>query len=108
MKTRKKLVAAVGIAMLVGASVVGIVAPAQAATTSVDVLGFCKSQFGAQWLVGTTVNPSDAYSWRCTYAGVPLPYGIDMNAACRWKTHLSYAYATVGNPSNAYSWVCHY
>lgn len=82
--------------------------PAQAATSSVDILGYCKSQFSLTQVVGTTVNPSDAYSWRCTYFGVPLPYGIDMNAACRFTTGLNYAYATVSNPSNAYSWRCNY
>ncbi len=81
---------------------------AQATTSSVDVLGYCKSQFSLQNVVGTTVNPSDAYSWKCTYLGVPLFYGIDMNAACRFTTHLSYAYATVGNPADAYSWRCNY
>lgn len=108
MKFSRKVTVLAAAVLMAGAGVVGFAAPAQAATRSVDVKGYCLSQFGAKYLVGTTVNPSNAYSWKCTYAGVPLPYGIDMNAACRFTTGRSYSYAGLSDSRNAYSWYCVY
>lgn len=105
----KRRLATVGIAaLLAGTGLVGVAAPAQAATSGVNVYGYCLSQFGFKQAVGTTVNPSNAYSWKCTYLGVPLSYGVNMHAACRFTTGRSWAYAGLSNPSNAYSWYCVY
>lgn len=109
MKIKRKF-AALGIAafLAAGAGLVGVAAPAQAATSGVDVYGYCKSQFGFKPAVGTSVNAGNAYSWRCTYFGVPLSYGVDMNAACRYTTGRSWAYAGLRDTRNAYSWYCVY
>ncbi|MET4159071.1 hypothetical protein [Agromyces sp. PvR057] len=102
---RNAVVALCTAALLTGGGILAA-APAHAATRGVDVQGYCKSQFNAAWLAGASANANDAYSWRCTYAGLRLSYGIDMNAACRWTTKSGRAYAVVGDARNAYSWYC--
>ncbi|MDR6508066.1 hypothetical protein [Arthrobacter oryzae] len=108
MKIKSKLAALGTAAVLTGTCLIGLAAPAQAATSGVDVYGYCKSQFNFKPAVGTTVNPSNAYSWRCTYFGIPLSYGIDMNAACRFTTGRYWAYAGLRDSRNAYTWYCVY
>lgn len=83
------------------------VQPASAATLGgVDVLGYCKSQFGMKNLVGTRVGSRAAFSWRCTYLGLPLPYGVDMSQACQFTVRNQDAYAVLRDRKNAYSWSC--
>ena len=96
------------IAGVVGLSLATMfVQPASAATLGgVDVLSYCKSQFGAKSLVGTRVNAGDAYSWRCTYLGLPLIYGMNMSRACQYNFANARAYAVLGDRRNAYSWSC--
>lgn len=107
MRKRTGRMAALGAGVLMACGLtLAAAAPAQAATSGVDVLGYCKSQFGAKYLVGTTVRAGDAYSWRCTYAGFPLPYGMDMTRACRSTTGAWWATATLGSSRDAYSWRC--
>ncbi|GGF35413.1 hypothetical protein GCM10007298_34040 [Williamsia phyllosphaerae] len=70
----------------------------------VDIQGWCKSQFSATYAVGTTVNPKDALTWKCTYLGVPAR-NVNMDAACR-RQYGSTAWAMLYDRWNAYSWKC--
>ncbi|OZC59786.1 hypothetical protein CH267_06775 [Rhodococcus sp. 06-621-2] len=92
-----------GCAIAAGALLVQAPAADAAVVGGVDVAGYCSSMVGATYLSGTRVNAADAYSWQCTYAGVPWR-GVDMNAACRRQ--YSNSYATVLDRRSAYSWRC--
>jgi hypothetical protein len=82
-------------------------APAAHAETmlgGVDVNAWCKSFVGATELSGIRYDPSNAYSWRCTYLDLSWR-DVDMNAAC----DLQYgggAYSRPLNKHDARSWRC--
>lgn len=97
-------VALAGCAIASGALMVQAPVASAAIVGGVDVAGYCASFVANKSLSGTRVNSSDAYSWRCTYAGVNVR-GVDMNAACK-RQYGSAASALVLDPRNAYTWRC--
>lgn len=99
--TRAVLVALV----LVGGSVVGVSAPASAATIvgTPNFNTYCKTNLGSVWYAFTQSQISPYY-WRCTNTYTRAIVGIDVNKACRQQFGNG-AYGTVV-ANNRDGWRC--
>lgn len=97
------------VASLAGGGLLLGTAPASAAQLGgINVQGYCEKNRGIWPRPAVAIrNPSDAYSWRCNYAGANV--GVDMNLACRqqYPNSRPAAWAKPLNPKDAFSWRCY-
>ena len=98
---------ALGTMAVAALSVLGLQAPAQAATDlgGVSVEAACDNQRGAATTARLVVN--NVYGWRCALylGGTTGYYSVDIARECR-RVHGSSAYAAYSNYNNPYSWRC--
>lgn len=98
---------ALGTMAVAALSVLGLQAPAQAATDlgGVSVEAACDNQRGVATTARLVVN--NVYGWRCALylGGTTGYYSVDIARECR-RVHGSSAYAAYSNYNNPYSWRC--
>lgn len=96
---------ALGVASLIGMAA----APAQAATRSADINGYCIGTYAAAQGKAVTVS-NDAYGWRCQLRDSAFGshnVGIDMNQVCiRQYGSSSRAFLLNNDSSSLYNWRC--
>lgn len=107
----KKITAGTATMLVAAALLLGPASPASAVTDyPIEMDKACAYFTGVGYAYAKALNPSDAYSWRCST--VPRPGYVQWSGTlnltlwCQYKYLSGNAYAVRYSATDAYSWRC--